>query len=280
MILDFHTHIFPPAFREARERFFPGEPGFEMLYRSPSSGMIGAEELLQEMDRAGVERSVIFGFPWENEEHYRRHNDYVLDSCRRYPQRFTGFSCFSPFSSGALEEAERGFRVGLAGVGEIAIYHEDWGDRCFRQLGELAELCAEKERLLLIHANEPVGHEYPGKSPAGLGGFYRLLKEHPTTRFVLAHWGGGLFFYGLMKKEVREVLRNTWFDTAASPFLYRPEIYRIAGEIIGFEKILFGSDYPLIGPSRYLAEMEAAGIPAEALRLIQGENGAALLAGR
>ena len=277
MILDFHTHIFPPAFRQARERFFPGEPGFESLYRSPSSGLIGAEDLLREMDRSGVERSVVFGFPWERSENYRRHNDYVLDSVHRYPDRLTGLSCFSPLSAGAVEEADRGFREGLSGVGEVALYHEPWEERCFGRLKEIAGLCGSKNGVLLLHTNEPVGHAYPGKTAAGLGGFYRLLKEHPSTRFVLAHWGGGLFFYALMKKEVRDVLRNTWFDTAASPFLYRPEVYRIAGEIIGFERILLGSDYPLISPLRYFSEMEAAGIPEGDRLRILGENGAALL---
>ena len=38
----------------------------------------------------------------------------------------------------------------------------------------------------------------------------------------MAHWGGGLPFYGLMKKEGPEVLRRVYFDTAASPYLYRP----------------------------------------------------------
>ena len=49
-----------------------------------------------------------------------------------------------------------------------------------------------------------------------------------------------------MKKEVKGVLQNVWFDTAASPFLYQPEMYRVAGEAVGFDKILFGSDFPLL----------------------------------
>jgi uncharacterized protein len=277
MIVDFHTHIFPPAFCRDRDRFFSGEPGFDLLYRPAASVLISAEDLLREMDRVGVDRSVVFGFPWEKSDHYRRHNDYILESVQRHPGRLSGLCCFSPLSPGGIEEAERGFREGLSGVGELAVYHEPWGDRCFRQLGNVAELCARRDRVLLLHVNEPVGHSYPGKTTAGLEDFYRLLKVHPSTRFILAHWGGGLFFYGLMKKEVRDVLRNTWFDTAASPFLFRPEVYRIAGEILGFEKILFGSDYPLISPGRYFSEMEEAGIPPEAVLRIRGQNGSDLL---
>jgi hypothetical protein len=277
MIIDFHTHIFPPPFRNDRERFFYREPGFKLLYDQPKSSLIGAEDLLRQMDEDGIQRSVVFGFPWEKADHFRKNNDYVIETVRKYPDRFSGFSSFSPLSSSAAVEAERCLEQGLCGIGELAVYHKSSMERAFRQLGELAALCARHDAILLLHTNEPVGKSYPGKAPAGLSEFYALLREHPSTRFVLAHWGGGLFFYALMKKEIRETLRNTWFDTAASPYLYVPGIYRIAGEIVGFEKILFGSDFPLLKPGRYFSEMDSAGIPDEAMRMIKGENGARLL---
>ena len=83
-----------------------------------------------------------------------------------------------------------------------------------------------------------MGHNYPGKAPITLHQIYRFAKSYPSNRIVLAHWGGGLFFFALLKKEVKDVLNNVWFDTAASPYLYTPDSYRIAGNIIGFEKIL------------------------------------------
>ncbi len=81
-----------------------------------------------------------------------------------------------------------------------------------------------------------------------------------------------------MKKEVKTVLQNVWFDTAASPFLYRPEMYRIAGEVVGFDKILFGSDYPLLKPQRYFKEMGAAGLTTDQMDQITGLNAQNLLA--
>jgi uncharacterized protein len=277
MIIDFHTHIFPRFFIKERERFFTTEPGFELLYSSPRSRLIEAEDLLREMDHGGIRRSVVFGFPWEKAEHFRRHNDYIIESVLKYPDRLSGFCCFSPLSSRAVAEAGRCLDQGLCGVGELALYHPGSADRCFRKLGELADLCARHDAILLLHMNEPAGKSYPGKVPARLEDFYSLVKGHASTRFVLAHWGGGLFFYSMMKKEVRESLLNTWFDTAASPFLYTPDIYRVAGEIIGFEKILFGSDFPLIAPARYFSEIETSGIPRQAIRMIEGENAARLL---
>ena len=72
-------------------------------------------------------------------------------------------------------------------------------------------------------------------------------------------------------------MQNVYFDTAASPYLYRQEIYRLAAEIIGPEKILFGSDYPLLPPSRYLKEMAAGGLSPADQELITRKNALKIL---
>ena len=277
MILDFHTHVFPPFFRDDRAALFPHEPAFEALYRSPEARLSGVTELLRGMDEEGVERSVIFGFSWEELEHYRKHNDYIIEAVQKHPERLTGFCSFSPLSPGGLKEVERCLNSGLLGVGELAVYGSGLSSEVTEALDEVAGLCTRFDVPLLLHTNEPVGHQYPGKTSMTLNQIYSFLKANPSNRIILAHWGGGLLFYGLMKREVREVFKNVWFDTAASPFLYSPEVYRIAGEIIGFEKVIFGSDYPLLRPQRYFKEIESAGLTPEATKGITGLNGARLL---
>lgn len=277
MVIDLHTHIFPPGFREKRDAFFPQEPAFESLYRSANARIAGREELLRTMEEQGVERSVVFGFPWEKEEHFRRHNDYIIESVQKHPDRLIGFCCFSPLSPHGFKEAKRCLDAGLAGVGELAVYGAGFSKELILSLQGVMEICAKRNVPVLFHTNEPVGHLYPGKTPVQLGETYRLLKQYPSNRIVLAHWGGGLFFYRLMKKEVEDVLRNVWFDTAASPYLYSPQVYTMACELVGAEKILFGSDYPLLKPDRYFREMAEAGMSSEALRMVKGDNAERLL---
>ena len=277
MVIDFHTHIFPSYFREKRDAFFSQEPAFESLYRSTTARIASREELLQTMEAQGVQRSVIFGFPWEKKDHFRRHNDYIVESVQRHPGRLIGFCCFSPLSPHGQEEVTRCLDAGLAGVGELAVYQSGFSKEMIRSLQAVMKICADRNVPVLLHTNEPVGHVYPGKTPVRLSEIYDLLKQHPSNKIVLAHWGGGLFFYSLMKKEVRDVLKNVWFDTAASPYLYIPEVYRIAGELLGFEKILLGSDYPLLKPDKYFREMAEAGMSSEALGMVKGENAARLL---
>ena len=277
MIIDFHTHIFPSFFRENREQFFPEESSFELLYGSPESRMAGKKELLDNMDEEGIDQSVIFGFPWKNVDHFRRHNDYIIEAVQKYPDRLIGFCCFDPLSDQALTEAERCLKAGISGVGELAVYDSGFSHDIIAAFNDIMEMCRRYDVPILLHTNEPIGHQYPGKQPMVLSQIYNLLKTYPSNRIVLAHWGGGLLFYTLLKKEVREVMSNTWFDTAASTYLYLPDIYRVAGEIIGNDKILFGSDYPLINPGRYLKEMESTGLSAESIKRLTGENAASLL---
>ncbi|MFC1884569.1 amidohydrolase family protein [Thermodesulfobacteriota bacterium] len=274
MIIDSHVHVFPDEMREDRSSFFNGEPAFESIYNSSKAKLVGVEELILNMDREGIDKAVIFGFPWENEKNYKRHNDYIIEAVLHHPTRLIGFCCFSPLSPGGAREAERGLESGLSGVGELAVYDSGFSSDTIELLSEVMSLCAGSDAPFLLHTNEPVGHKYPGKSPMDLALIYKFLKAYPSNRIVLAHWGGGLLFYALMKREVKDVLHNVWFDTAASPFLYSPDIYNVAGEIIGFEKILFGSDYPLISPERYFLEMEQAGISSEHLKKIKGDNAA------
>ncbi len=277
MIIDFHTHIFPRYFRHERNRFFTDEPAFELLYSSPKSKIIGSKDIFRNMEEEGVDISIVFGFPWKNPDHYRRHNDYVLESIERAPDRLIGFCCFDPLTKQAPREAERCLKGGMSGIGELAVYDSDFSEDTILALKDIMAIGRDYDVPLLLHVNEPVGHKYPGKIPMGLSQIYSLLKKYSQNKIVLAHWGGGLFFYGLMKKEVKDALSHVYFDTAASPYLYDAEVYGLAGNIIGFEKILLGSDYPLLKPGKYLKEMESAGLGKNAIGKIAGENAALLL---
>lgn len=277
MIIDFHTHVFPFFLREERKYFFRDEPAFASLYNFSKAKMIGVSDLLKNMDEDEIAKSVIFGFPWENADIYRRHNDYIIESVTKYNGRFIGFCCFSPLAPDAAREVERCLNFGLMGVGELAIYGSGLTEKLVDALKDVMNICAEFDVPVMVHTNEPVGHQYAGKTSMTLSEIYGFVKAYPLNRIILAHWGGGLFFYRLMKKEVNEVLKNVWFDTAASPYLYRPDIYRLAGEILGYDRILFGSDYPLIKPRQYLDEMASAGIPSGAVARITGINAAELL---
>ena len=277
MIIDFHTHIFPKAIRENRETYFPSEPAFKLLYSSPQSKLVGAKEIVNSMDEQGVDTSVIFGFPWKSKEIFQFHNDYLMEAVERYPERLIGLCCFDPLNKEAVAEAVRCLEGGLAGIGEIAFYQSGIDNAALEKKAPLMEICHDMDLPILSHTNEPVGHIYPGKTPNTLKQIYNLVNRFSENKIVLAHWGGGIFFFNLLKKDVKESLKNVYFDTAASPFLYDPQIYRYAKEIAGLDKILFGSDFPLLKPARYFKELEKTGLSKDQIESICGRNAARLL---
>ncbi len=277
MIIDFHTHIFPKQIRTRSETCFSDEPAFLKLYQSPKSRLVGSAEMLAAMDDNRVDKSVIFGFPWKDASRFKRHNDYISEVVSRYPHRFIGLGCFDPLSDGAAEETLRCLEQGgLSGIGELAFYQGGINDSSLARLEPVMEICRAQEVPVLMHTNEPIGHAYPGKTPNTLAQIYQLIGTFPQNKIILAHWGGGLFFFSLLKKEVKQRLNQVYFDTAASPYLYDPAVYRLAIELVGLGKILFGSDFPLLPPARYFDEMKAAGLSKDEMQQICGLNAAKL----
>jgi predicted TIM-barrel fold metal-dependent hydrolase len=88
---------------------------------------------------------------------------------------------------------------------------------------------------------------------------------------VLAHWGGGLPFYELMP-EVKAALQNVVYDCSASTYLYRFDIFPVATGIVGAERVLFGSDFPVLGQSRFLRKVLASGLTPDALPAVLSGN--------
>ena len=277
MIIDIHTHLFPADIRENRENYFTGEQAFEMIYKIPGSKLAGASQLIDMMDEQEVDTSVVFGFPWKNPETFKKHNDYIIDAVSKFPKRLIGFACFNISDKGIDRETERCLNAGLSGVGELALYTSGLAEESIKFLEPVMEICRKNDVPLLLHTNEPVGHKYPGKAPITLAQIYSFIKRFPENKIVLAHWGGGIFFYTLMKKEVTDTLKNVFFDTAASPFLYRPAIYDAAKKCGGVEKVLFGSDFPLLKPQRYFKEFEDTELTEDDIKNIKGINAAKLL---
>jgi predicted TIM-barrel fold metal-dependent hydrolase len=130
--------------------------------------------------------------------------------------------------------------------------------------------------IFLTHSSEPVGHEYSGKGSITPDILYSFITTFPNLKLVCAHWGGGLPFYALMP-EVTKALSNVSFDTAATVFLYKPEIFKQMSHIIGSDKILFGTDYPLMHQNRVLAQIQSSQLPEEDKARILGANAQKLL---
>jgi len=272
MIVDAHTHIFPPEVCAQRERYRERDAWFSLLYEDPRARLATVEDLLAVMDLDGVDRAVVCGFAWADEGLCREHNDYLLDCLKRHPGRLIGLAVVQPRAGrDAARELERALEAGLSGLGEVFPDGQGFSLEDRDLLSPLVSLLQERGRPLLTHVSEPVGHEYRGKGRTFPQQVIALARNFPELKVVCAHWGGGLPFYELMP-EVAQVLGNVFYDTAASPYLYRWRIFSVGAEMVGAHKILFGSDFPLIRPRTYLAHLGQLPLEEAARRAILGEN--------
>jgi len=277
MIIDFHTHVFSPQITKNRSQYIDSDPCFAILYSQKEAKLATADELIASMDENGIDISVILNHGWATHELCVETNDYILESIARYPQRLIGFCAVQPHSNeAAIAEVERCAKGGIKGVGELRpdVQLLDLNDVAVME--PFIEVIKKHKLILHTHASEPVGHQYPGKGGITPDILYPFITSHPDLTIVCAHWGGGLPFYALMP-EVAKAMSNVFFDTAASPFLYRPQVYNQVIQLVGGDKILFGSDFPLMGQGRLLKEIGSLDLPQETKGLILAGNARRLL---
>lgn len=277
MVIDFHTHIMPEWVRREREHYANIDACFATLYANPKAKLATTEELLASMDEASVDVSIVLNIGWTSHEMCVRTNDYLLEAASLHPNRLIPFCAVQPASPArAVEELQRCATSGARGIGELRPDIQGFSLTDSPLLSPIVEIAVAQQMVILTHVSEPVGHTYAGKGTVMPEQPYRFAAEFPQAVLVCAHWGGGLPFYSLMP-EVRETLSNVYFDTAATQYLYSPDIFSAVGGIAGFDHILFGSDYPLTSQKRAIQEMDKAELRSATRSLIAGENATRLL---
>lgn len=277
MIVDFHTHIFPPEVIANRTRYVERDPWFGEIYGHPRAKMATADDLAASMAADGVDVSVACAFGWTDPGLIEECNSYLIESTRRYPGRITGLAGVQPRAGGrAIREIERCAAAGLPGIGELMPHGQGYRLSDIGLLTPLAEAAEALNLFVLTHASEPVGHRYLGKGDATPADVQAFVLAFPRLRIVAAHWGGGYPFYELMP-EVHTAAAALWYDSAASLYLYRPEVFAIVARIAGPEKVLWASDFPLIAQHRMLDYARASGLTDDELELALGGNAAAFL---
>src|SRR5215218_10117819 len=145
MLIDAHTHLFPPEFARERAGLAARDPWFALTYGDGRARMATAEELVASLDATGIAAAVVCGWPWRDHGLCRAHNDYLLDAARRCPGRIWPLAIVVPRDGElAAVEAARALDAGAVGIGEVNADAQGFDFAAPASLAPLAALLTER----------------------------------------------------------------------------------------------------------------------------------------
>jgi predicted TIM-barrel fold metal-dependent hydrolase len=223
--------------------------------------------------------AVLFTIDWESRSGIAPiPNEEILDAARRRPDVVIPFGSVDPARTDALVRVRDLIDAGVAGFK----FHPNL--QAFFPNGltvyPLYEAIAAARLPALFHT----GHSGIGTGVPGGGGLRLkysnpmclddVAADFPELQIVLAHpsfpWQDEAISVCLHKA-------NVWIDLSGwSPRYFPPQLVQYANTQLR-EKMLFGSDFPLLTPDRWLADFEQAPFDDEVRPLILKHNAARLL---
>jgi uncharacterized protein len=225
---------------------------------------VAFEEALEAADEAGIDKLCVSSIE-STELDMEGGNRALYQLMKRYPERVIGFATLtSPhFGTKGLDEIRHSVEsYGMRGIGELITHTYDPLD--IPAWIAVLELAAALKIPVLAHA-PPV----PCVSAA---------RRVPEATILLAHIGTGL---GLSVDEWLQAIGlaktspNVYVETCTSITSYGQ--IELAVKELGPERVVFGTDLPLLDPSVQKAKVTGADIAASALPLILGQNMARIL---
>ena len=185
-----------------------------------------AEEILASLDRAGIEKAVIFGMCFSPEDANKR----VLYECSKAPDRLFGFAYARPmYDKSVVSVIREGIEKGLKGIK----IHKAETPLIPDVLGPVVELAMDYDVPCLIDSG--------GDHDA----LYKLVKAYPEAKFIFAHLTKGNLIEQEQMFNFLKDYKNTYVDTSWLQYYY---MIRKAVDILGSERVLYGSDGILTDP--------------------------------
>ena len=135
---------------------------FNALYQNPNARLATAEDLIESMDRAGVDHSIVCGFPWSDDAHCAFHNEYMADAARRFPDRISWLAIVAPGNHAGQSAEECLSRVRSASASSTPTRRDSSGPK-HPGLPRSPRQRKSFDRPIMVHASEPLGHDYPAR---------------------------------------------------------------------------------------------------------------------
>ncbi len=238
------------------------------------------DQMLEEYSSCGVEKLVLFAWDAETTSHRPKvPNEFVAKIADRYPDRVVGFASIDPHKKSALQDLEHAVRElklqGLKLHPQVQAFEPN--DRAYYPL---YSKCVELDVPITFHT----GSTYWGAGLKGGGGVKLrfsdpmllddVAADFPELKLIMAHPGWPWQDEQLAIATHKE---NVYIDLSGwSPKYFQPLLVTYMTKMIP-EKFLFGTDYPMLSPQRWLEDFEALDVGLEVKDMVLRENARKLL---
>ncbi|MBQ5539441.1 MAG: amidohydrolase family protein [Bacteroidales bacterium] len=226
MIIDFHAHIYPAKIAEKASK------NIGLFYNTQMCYDGSPEKLLESGRKIGVEKYIVHSTATVAHQ-VEAINNYIISEVNLHKE-FVGFGTIHPDYEDFENELKRIKSLGLRGIKLHPDFQKFQVDT--PGMDDVYEVIAELKMPVLVHAGD---YRYDFSGPKRI---LHVLEKHPSLIVVAAHFGGYTEWDNAMEYLVGQ---RVWFDTSST--LWKLPIKK-ADEMIkahGFEKFLFGSDYPM-----------------------------------
>jgi predicted TIM-barrel fold metal-dependent hydrolase len=261
--IDMHVHFYtgPPA---------EGLSEAKKLFASAGS----TEQILEYYTERNL-AAVVFDIDKETTTGRTIDNGAVARLVEQSAGRFRGFASVDPWKGAdAITELARCVDLGLTGLKMHPITQQfDLGDPQFYPIWEF---CQEHSWPLLVHTGTTgIGSGAPG------GKGFRLRYAHPfpaiddlaaefaELNIIAAHYGWPWYLELL---AVAKHKGNVYIDLSGWAPKYLPEDVRRYMNSVMPEKFLFGSDFPLLSPERWLKDFAELDLKDEVREMVLRTN--------
>jgi uncharacterized protein len=224
----------------------------------PSWGWIDPPEvLIPLMDDAGIDKAVIMTYrdavgPDDPAV------SYILDAITQYPDRLIGYIRINPNSPGAMDTLDKA--LGDDGFKGLKLHPVSYVGFPYAEAAlKLMRRAAMYNAPVLFHTGDEAM-----ALPEEVAEAARLC---PEVSVIMAHIGG-FYHHGAAIQAALE-LPNVYIDTSASPY---PWMIKRAVEMIGAERVLFGSDGPGCLPALEVEKVHLAGLASDDEDLVFAGN--------
>ncbi len=266
--LDGSRHSLPDALLAASAAYFRTDAG-----RAPTLDELAAHYRERSM------AAVVFTVDAEHQLHHPPvPNEDVLDAAARHPDVLIPFASVDPHRLDAAQLAASLVAQGARGLKLHPTLQGFAPDD--RMAYPLYETAAASGVPVLFHSGQTgIGAGLPGGSGLRLSYSHPMLLDEvaadfPQLTIVIAHPS---FPWQDEALAVATHKANVYIDLSGwSPRYFPPQLVQYAGSLLK-HKVMFGSDYPVILPDRWLADFARLPIPDDVRPLILKENAVGVL---